>query len=87
MEPGDIHTVDFHWTMPPLAAGSYFISLAISEGTLGEFGVCDYVEDAITFAAGDPAIAGYMKLDCTSVLVYKNEPVLLSDCKGVSTHG
>jgi lipopolysaccharide transport system ATP-binding protein len=87
MEPGDIHTVDFHWTMPPLRAGRYFISLAISEGTLGEFGVCDYVEDAITINAGDPSVGGYMKLNCASVLVYKNPPVLLSDCKGASPHG
>jgi len=87
MEPGDVHTVDFHWTMPPLAAGRYFISLAISEGTLGEFGVCDYVEDAITIDAGDPAITGYMKLTCSAVLVHKNQPVLLSDCKGASPHG
>jgi ABC-type polysaccharide/polyol phosphate transport system ATPase subunit len=87
MEPGDVHTVDFHWTMPPLAAGRYFVSLAISEGTLGEFGVCDYVEDAITINAGDPAIAGYMRLDCSSVVVHKNHPVLLSDCKGASSHG
>jgi hypothetical protein len=42
MEPGDIHTVDFHWTMPRLSAGRYSVSVAVSEGTLGEFGVCDY---------------------------------------------
>ena len=71
MEPGDVHTVDFHWTMPQLAAGRYFISLAISEGTLGEFGVCDYVENAITLDAGEPGIAGYMKLTCSAVLVHK----------------
>jgi lipopolysaccharide transport system ATP-binding protein len=87
MEPNDIHTVDFHWTMPPLAAGRYFISLAVSEGTLGEFGVCDYVEDAIAIHLGDPSIAGYMKLNCSAILVHKNQPVLLSDCKGASPHG
>ena len=64
--PGNIDRVDFHFTMPELASGRYFISVAISEGTLDEFGVCDYVEDALAIdAAGDTQ--GYLKLRCTSV--------------------
>jgi ABC-type polysaccharide/polyol phosphate transport system ATPase subunit len=68
MEPGDVHTVDFHWSAPPLAGGRYFISLAVSEGTLDEFGVCDYVEDALTFEMHDRNVVGYLKLRCAAVL-------------------
>jgi hypothetical protein len=64
--PGNINRVDFHFTMPELASGRYFISVAISEGTLDEFGVCDYVEDALALdAAGNTQ--GYLKLRCSSV--------------------
>jgi len=66
LAPGHIDHVDFHFTMPELASGRYFISVAISEGTLDEFGVCDYVEDALAIdAAGHTP--GYLKLRCTSV--------------------
>ena len=72
MEPGDVHTVDFHWKMPRLSAGRYFISVAISEGTIGEFGVCDYVEDAIAFDAEDETVSGYMRLPCSAVLIHRS---------------
>ena len=63
--PGNIDHADFHFTMPDLAAGRYFISVAISEGTLDEFGVCDYVEDALAIdAAGDTP--GHLRLKCSS---------------------
>lgn len=68
--PGTNDTVDFHWTMPDLAAGRYFVSVAVSEGTLDEFGVCDYVEDALAIdAAGDTA--GYLKLRCSSAAILR----------------
>ncbi len=72
MQPGDVDTVDFHWTMPDLTPGRYFISVAISEGTLDEFGVCDYVEDAVALQAGGPDAGGYMRLRCLSVAVERN---------------
>jgi len=68
MEAGDVHTVDFHWSAPPLAGGPYRISLAVSEGSLDEFGVCDYVEDALTFEMRDRNVVGYLKLRCAAVL-------------------
>jgi ABC-type polysaccharide/polyol phosphate transport system ATPase subunit len=57
--------IDFHWTMPELAAGRYFISVAISDGTLDEFGVCDYVEDALSLESHTVA-TGYLKLRSSS---------------------
>ncbi|MDE3197529.1 MAG: ABC transporter ATP-binding protein [Acidobacteriota bacterium] len=72
MVPGDFHTVDFHWDMPDLAAGCYFISIAVSDGTLDEFGVCDYVEDALTFESCHAGIAGYLRIPCTAVSIRRD---------------
>ena len=46
-EPGRCHNVDFHWSVPDLAPGAYRISLAVSDGNVEDFEVCDYIEDAI----------------------------------------
>ena len=47
MQSGDEHVIDFHLNMPQLAAGRYAVSVAISDGTLAEYEVCDYIEDAV----------------------------------------
>ncbi len=69
MQAGDRECVEFHFTMPELAPGGYFVSVAVSEGTLDEFGVCDYVENAVAFEASGAETGGYMKLRCASVRV------------------
>jgi ABC-type polysaccharide/polyol phosphate transport system ATPase subunit len=69
MQPGDGETVDFHFAMPDLAPGRYSVSVAVSQGTLDEFGVCDYVEDALFFEAGGVETGGYLRLRCSSVTV------------------
>jgi hypothetical protein len=74
LNPGDRHTIDFRLTMPRLAPGSYSISVAVSDGSLGEFEVCDYIEDAIGFhvAPGSRPVTGYMELSCTAVMIHRN---------------
>lgn len=75
MAPGDVHTIDFHWNMPALTGGKYLISVAVSEGTIEQFTVCDYVEDAIAIEgapAGDAA-TGYLHLTCSGVSVYSEK--------------
>ncbi len=72
MQPGDIDTVDFHWAMPDLAPGRYSVSVAISEGALDEFGVCDYVEDAVALECSGAAATGYLRLRCASVTVERH---------------
>ena len=75
MAPGDAQTVEFHWTAPELAPGRYYISLAVSDGNVEEFRVCDYVEDAIAIdAAGGAAdSAGYFRLRCSAVAIHRHE--------------
>ena len=71
METGEVHTIEFHWVMPELAAGQYFVSVAVSEGTLEHFDVCDYVEDAIALNAADDGgrVRGYLQLPCQSISI------------------
>jgi ABC-type polysaccharide/polyol phosphate transport system ATPase subunit len=75
MAPGDAHTVEFHWTAPELAPGQYYISLAVSDGNVEEFRVCDYVEDAIAIDAANGATdsAGYFRLHCATVAIHRHE--------------
>jgi ABC-type polysaccharide/polyol phosphate transport system ATPase subunit len=63
---GDHLTVEFQWTMPRLAPGTYGVTLAVSDGTLEKFVVCDYVEDALSFNVppGNEPEFGWLGLDC-----------------------
>jgi lipopolysaccharide transport system ATP-binding protein len=72
---GDHITVDFMWTMPRLAPGTYGVTVAVSDGTLEKFVVCDYVEDAISFIVppGNEPDFGWLGLDC-EVTVNTTQP-------------
>ena len=79
LQPDDERTIDFRITMPRLASGRYSISVAISDGSIGEFEVCDYIEDAVFFdaaqfgpLAGARPVAGYMELPCDSVAIHRH---------------
>jgi lipopolysaccharide transport system ATP-binding protein len=72
--PGDEYIVDFHLAMPQLAPGEYSISAAISDGSLGDFEVCDYIEDALSFhqSPGVRSISGYMEIPCRAVAIHRS---------------
>jgi lipopolysaccharide transport system ATP-binding protein len=74
LKPGDRHVIDFRLTMPRLAPGTYSISVAISDGSIGEFEVCDYIEDAIHFEVAPDArgVSGYLELPCSAVAIHRN---------------
>jgi len=69
--PGQITTINFHWAMPALTPGSYHISLAITDGSLEDFKVCDYIENAlgVEVAARATAAPGYLELRCARVAI------------------
>jgi lipopolysaccharide transport system ATP-binding protein len=73
MNPGDEQTIDFHLNAPHLAAGQYSISVAISNGSLDEYEICDYIEDATTFRIEPHTrpVAGYMELPCRGVAIHR----------------
>lgn len=82
MEAGEANNVDFHWSFPDLAPGSYQISLGVADGNLDDFQMCDYIEDAI-YIASHPntgkaanvlevsASQGYFQVHCAAVTIYR----------------
>jgi lipopolysaccharide transport system ATP-binding protein len=85
MSPGDHNNVEFHWSVPDLVPGVYRISLAVSDGNVEGFEVCDYMEDAMDLtAAANPGSSrmasrngskGYFQLHCAAVAVHRNRVV------------
>jgi len=83
MSPGDHNNIGFHWSVPDLVPGAYRISLAVSDGNVEGFEVCDYIEDAIDWTAaaspGAHGVAslngsrGYFQLRCAAVAVHRNQ--------------
>lgn len=74
LNPGDEQAIDFHLNAPRLAPGRYAVSVAISNGTLDQYEICDYIEDAITFRVEPHArpVTGYMELPCRAVAIHRN---------------
>lgn len=76
MVPGKVSNIDFHWTIPDLAAGTYWISLAVSDGNVEDFQVCDYIEDAIEMRMPQSvalhASRGYFQLHCAGVTLHRS---------------
>ncbi len=66
LHPGDIHTVDFHLELPALYASTFSFSPAIADGTLDEYSICDWVDNAIALqmARTEAPIYGHMHLRC-----------------------
>jgi energy-coupling factor transporter ATP-binding protein EcfA2 len=83
MTSGDANNIDFHWSVPGLAPGAYRISLAVADGNIEEFQMCDYVEDAIELKAAAHAGSngvtpagssrGYFELHCAAVTIHRNK--------------
>ena len=74
MGVGEANTVHFHWTDAGLASGTYRISLAVSDGNVEEFRVCDYMEDAVELRveASGRVCQGYFRLRCRDVAVHRH---------------
>ncbi len=70
MAPGHAQAIDFHWSAPELAPGDYRISVAVSDGDMERFHVCDYVEDAIEVRVAGGASTGYFQLHCARIAVH-----------------
>jgi lipopolysaccharide transport system ATP-binding protein len=64
--PGDIHTVDFHLELPSLYASTFSFSPAIADGTLEQYSICDWVDNAIALqmVRTEAPIYGHMHLKC-----------------------
>lgn len=66
MFPGDIHTVDFHVSLPHLYPSSFSFSPAIADGTLHHYKTCDWIDNAVVLQMGHGKgqLYGYLHLPC-----------------------
>jgi ABC-type polysaccharide/polyol phosphate transport system ATPase subunit len=83
MSEGDVFTVDFHLQLPELYPGSFSFSPAVADGTLHQYDMCDWIDNAIALemSRGDGEVYGHMHLPCRvalnerAVAVESGEPV------------
>jgi len=66
MEPGDVHTVDFHLDLPMLYPSQFSFSPAIADGSLVSYRMCDWIDNAITLPMGhgEGPVYGFLHLPC-----------------------
>jgi ABC-type polysaccharide/polyol phosphate transport system ATPase subunit len=66
MEPGDVITVDFYVDLPELYPASFSFSPAIADGTLTEYIMCDWIDNAyaLEMSRSENPIYGFMHLNC-----------------------
>ena len=66
MSAGDIHTVDFHVEIPALYASTFSFSPAIADGTLDQYSICDWVDNALALhmTRTEAPIYGHIHLPC-----------------------
>jgi hypothetical protein len=79
MAAGEAGSVDFHWMFPALSAGEYQISVAVSDGNIEDYQMCDYIEDAIPITVDAGADDDghmprtYFQLRCAAVTIHRND--------------
>jgi hypothetical protein len=66
MEAGDVITVDFYVDLPELYPASFSFSPAVADGTLTEYTMCDWIDNAYALEMSRSAnpIYGFMHLNC-----------------------
>jgi lipopolysaccharide transport system ATP-binding protein len=64
--PGDEITVDFRVEIPALYASTFSFSPAIADGTLDEYSICDWIDNAVALPMmrTEAPIYGHMHLRC-----------------------
>ncbi|MEO8659766.1 MAG: ABC transporter ATP-binding protein [Bryobacteraceae bacterium] len=66
LSSGDVYTVDFHVELPDLYPGTFSFSPAIADGTLTEYAMCDWIDNALTvqMGHGDGQVYGFLHMPC-----------------------
>jgi ABC-type polysaccharide/polyol phosphate transport system ATPase subunit len=64
MRPGAVYTVDFHLVLPILYPGHFSFSPAVADGSLTQYTVCDWIDNAITLqmSHGAGPVYGFMHI-------------------------
>ena len=68
--PGEIVTVDFYMDLPELYPAAFSFSPAIADGTLEEYTMCDWIDNALALemARSEQGTYGYLHLPCRVVV-------------------
>ncbi len=66
LKPGDTYTIDFHIQLPELYPAHFSFSPAIADGTLHNYVMCDWIDNAITLQMGhgEGQVYGYLHMPC-----------------------
>ncbi len=66
MVPGDVITVDFHLDLPELSSSTFSFSPAIADGSLDQYRICDWIENALALpmTRGENPVYGQMHMKC-----------------------
>ena len=66
MGPGDTVTVDFHLEIPELYPSHFSFSPAIADGSLLNYKMCDWIDNALVLQMGhgEGQVYGYLHLPC-----------------------
>lgn len=66
MAPGDTITVDFHIDLPELYPSHFSFSPAIADGSLINYKMCDWIDNALVLQMGhgEGQVYGYLHLPC-----------------------
>ncbi len=66
MLPGDVVTVDFHIDLPELSSSTFSFSPAIADGSLDQYKICDWIENALALpmTRGENPVYGQMHMKC-----------------------
>jgi hypothetical protein len=66
MNKGDVYTVDFHVELPELYPASFSFSPAVADGTLLDYQMCDWIDNAIALqmSRSEGQVYGYVRLPC-----------------------
>ena len=66
MHAGDVYTVDFYLALPELYPASFSFSPAVADGSLTEYRMCDWIDNAIALQMGrsEGQVYGYLRLPC-----------------------
>jgi len=66
LHPADVVTVDFHIALPELYPSCFSFSPAVADGTLTEYQMCDWIDNALALqmARSQGQIYGYLHLPC-----------------------
>ena len=66
MAAGETCTVDFYIELPPLYASTFSFSPAVADGTLEQYSMCDWIDNALVLQMGpsDGPVYGQFHFPC-----------------------